>query len=463
MILLRSFPLPPLLSCCCLLCCASLCDMHVVSELVALLLHSFRLTLSLSSMSSTVLRAPDINPIAANPIDPAAIEFHCASVDELLHSSYRVGCSYYGTDKYVEYIAGNLPLLITVPHGGYSNPAHIPDRTRGVHEPDIFTQELARCIVSSCARASDGQAVPHVVINRVRRTKLDMNRGEAEATEGNEQMRRSWKEFQTFVKRAKREIVRGRSITNVKWKQQQIMQSNEKTNGTAHSPSHSTSSVIAASSSSSAAVASYSSSSPPFSSFTSVISSSPFSRGLFLDLHGQSHDLRHQLGYILSQQELSILSDEVLDCSREMCDKCSCRCAIDAPPDAIVTEWTPAAPLCASSAPDAFSAAATHAVVTSTPPTLPFGSLHPTSSSSAFSSSSPTTLSSILRGERSLGALLEQMGHPCVPSPTSPHAETGPGTEQGKHKIMYFNGGRRTHKTKQTLRTRERMRSYIES
>ena len=57
------------------------------------------------------------------------------------------GKSIYGKDHYVEYIIGNLPVIISVPHGGRLTPKVIPDRSSGVLLADGNTDLLAKQIV----------------------------------------------------------------------------------------------------------------------------------------------------------------------------------------------------------------------------------------------------------------------------------------------------------------------------
>ena len=42
---------------------------------------------------------------------------------------YKAGQSYFGRNGYVEYIAGNTPVILSAPHGGALTPTTIPDRT----------------------------------------------------------------------------------------------------------------------------------------------------------------------------------------------------------------------------------------------------------------------------------------------------------------------------------------------
>ena len=54
----------------------------------------------------------------------------------------------YGTNSYVEYQVGTLPIVISVPHGGFRNPTLIPDRTCNdpVTVTDAYTIETAEKI-----------------------------------------------------------------------------------------------------------------------------------------------------------------------------------------------------------------------------------------------------------------------------------------------------------------------------
>ena len=42
--------------------------------------------------------------------------------------SYVPGQTYFGGSQYTEYRAGNLPIIVTAPHGGSLTPPSIPDR-----------------------------------------------------------------------------------------------------------------------------------------------------------------------------------------------------------------------------------------------------------------------------------------------------------------------------------------------
>src|SRR5262245_33625946 len=84
---------------------------------------------------------------------------------------YQPGNSYFGRNGYIEYLAGDLPVIIAAPHGGRLRPDELPDREAGTFAFDTNTQELAR-VVADELHALTGHW-PHVIICRIHRRKLD--------------------------------------------------------------------------------------------------------------------------------------------------------------------------------------------------------------------------------------------------------------------------------------------------
>jgi hypothetical protein len=116
------------------------------------------------------------------------------------------GSTYFGASNYVEYVVGDIPLIISAPHGGTLEPASIPDRTGNVTTVrDANTEELAREILDRTRARSGG--TPHVIIMRLHRIKVDANRDSAEATLGNPQAWRAWREFQGYIEAARAAVV----------------------------------------------------------------------------------------------------------------------------------------------------------------------------------------------------------------------------------------------------------------
>ena len=123
-----------------------------------------------------------------------------------------VGVSCFGTLNYVEYIPGDVPVVISVPHGGALTPATIPNRTTGTTVTDTNTIELGHAITQAFL-ARTGRR-PHLVLVHLRRTKLDANREVVEAAQGNPDAIRAWTEYHTFIELAMA-AVRQRSGTGL--------------------------------------------------------------------------------------------------------------------------------------------------------------------------------------------------------------------------------------------------------
>lgn len=117
---------------------------------------------------------------------------------------YPPGSTLYGTAEYIEYIAGDLPIILSAPHGGDLAPEALPDRTQGVTITDAYTQEPTRAVYDALV-AETGRH-PHVVINRLHRRKLDANRDLTEAAEGNACAEIAWTEFHAFTDHAKAQV-----------------------------------------------------------------------------------------------------------------------------------------------------------------------------------------------------------------------------------------------------------------
>ena len=117
------------------------------------------------------------------------------------------GTSYFGRNGYVEYIAGDLPLIISAPHGGTLTPVELPNRTgTGITTVrDTYTEELARTIGNVFQTRIGGR--PHLVIMRLHRTKIDANREVSEAAQGHRLAERAWVEWHAYIEAAKHALI----------------------------------------------------------------------------------------------------------------------------------------------------------------------------------------------------------------------------------------------------------------
>ncbi|MFC1544026.1 hypothetical protein ACFL4Y_02100 [Gemmatimonadota bacterium] len=149
-------------------------------------------------------------PAAALPLFAAALLYACSDnpagpSDE--NPTYLAGETYFGAKNYIEYIAGDLPIVLGAPHGGYERPSSIPDRSgEGISTGrDLNTQELAREIALEFHRRTGRHL--HVVICRLARIKLDANRDVGEAALGNPEAIRAWEDWHRFIDAARDTIV----------------------------------------------------------------------------------------------------------------------------------------------------------------------------------------------------------------------------------------------------------------
>lgn len=122
--------------------------------------------------------------------------------------TYISGETYFGTNRYIEYQAGDSPLIISVPHDGILEPSEIPDRScQGCsYLRDSYTQQLARDIRESYYRRTG--CYPHIIYNLLHRKKLDMNRDVIEATDSNTAAEVYWRDYHSFVAAAKESVSR---------------------------------------------------------------------------------------------------------------------------------------------------------------------------------------------------------------------------------------------------------------
>ena len=112
---------------------------------------------------------------------------------------FQIGETYADPNGFVEYTYGNLPLIISIPHGGELRPTTIPDRTCNacVTINDAFTQELGIAVVDAIVKESG--CFPHLVVNKLHRSKMDANRAIAEAADGDSLAELAWMAYTDFI------------------------------------------------------------------------------------------------------------------------------------------------------------------------------------------------------------------------------------------------------------------------
>lgn len=114
---------------------------------------------------------------------------------------YEPGRRYFGRRQYVEYVPGELPVILSASHGGALLPRETPDRSYGVVRADRNTLELAVAMADALTELTG--LAPHVVLSHLHRIKLDPNREIEEAAQGNPYAELAWQEFHEFIEAAR--------------------------------------------------------------------------------------------------------------------------------------------------------------------------------------------------------------------------------------------------------------------
>jgi len=156
----------------------------------------------------------DANGIATVLWQPGAVvgvQRLCASIaDAAVEFTANVtapvpGTSYFGRNEYVEYIPGELPIILSSPHAGTLTPSEIPNRTWGTTVRDGELHDVTLRTAAALQELTGKR--PHVILMHLRRTKVDANREIVEAAQGNVYAERAWHEYHGWIETA-REIAR---------------------------------------------------------------------------------------------------------------------------------------------------------------------------------------------------------------------------------------------------------------
>lgn len=114
-------------------------------------------------------------------------------------SHWQEGQVHFGHHEWTETIVGDIPIIISVPHGGNVRPEGVPDRgcPNVTSVRDMYTMELARAIEKEFVETY--QKRPFIVINHLARIKVDQNREIEAATCGNETMKVAWHDYHNYT------------------------------------------------------------------------------------------------------------------------------------------------------------------------------------------------------------------------------------------------------------------------
>ncbi|WP_461534025.1 N-formylglutamate amidohydrolase [Sinomicrobium sp.] len=121
---------------------------------------------------------------------------------------WQVDVTYADKHYQSEYLVGDAPLVLSVPHGGTMNPLDIPDRSckgavlgRDTHTIEL-TREIQKILVEEYG------VKPHVVVSNLSRRKVDLNRAIERGTCGNEEAKPAWQQYHNYVDTALKEVLK---------------------------------------------------------------------------------------------------------------------------------------------------------------------------------------------------------------------------------------------------------------
>src|SRR5699024_51109 len=115
---------------------------------------------------------------------------------------WKAGEVYKDENGWIEARAGNVPIVISAPHGGTIEPEDVPDRScEGVTTVrDMNTTELAFEMQQELMAGHDMQ--PFVIAAHIHRKKIDLNRDIEESTCGNAVMEETWHQYHDYIEGA---------------------------------------------------------------------------------------------------------------------------------------------------------------------------------------------------------------------------------------------------------------------
>ena len=123
-----------------------------------------------------------------------------------VNAQYVPGTSYFDSSKYIEYIAGDMPVILVAPHAGKLKPISLPDiHNRGA---DNGTYELAY-LLDSIFPSKTGGCRPHIIINHLHPSKMNPVHSDSTISAGsNIEALKAWSSFHNFINIAKIEITK---------------------------------------------------------------------------------------------------------------------------------------------------------------------------------------------------------------------------------------------------------------
>ncbi|WP_435415794.1 T9SS type A sorting domain-containing protein [Polaribacter aestuariivivens] len=140
-----------------------------------------------------------------------------SSAQQNVNITFATSQYFNSSKKYIEYIPGTMPVIISAPHGGVLNSgksfggvfypdsdSSMSDRNCGVSEQDDNTDVLIREIQKRCYEQFG--VYPYIIINNLHRSKLDPNRNKSVATCGNSNAEPYFDAYHGFIDQASADV-----------------------------------------------------------------------------------------------------------------------------------------------------------------------------------------------------------------------------------------------------------------
>lgn len=110
-----------------------------------------------------------------------------------------------GETGFIQYWPGDLPIVLSAPHGGRLLPKNIANRPFGKLLRDVGSLELAMELRIAMRRQFG--VSPHLIVCQLARVKLDCNRELKEAAQGDPIAEKAWQEYHGFIRSAEAAVL----------------------------------------------------------------------------------------------------------------------------------------------------------------------------------------------------------------------------------------------------------------
>jgi hypothetical protein len=132
------------------------------------------------------------------------LPFSFSSISQI----YVSGETYLDTTGFVEYWPGNLPVIISVPHGGLLQPDSIPDLScEGTPNQfiDSYTSAIGEGLYNTFFERTG--CYPHMVFSWLHKKKFEPNKNLQDGACGNPTVESAWLSYHAFIDSAKAKII----------------------------------------------------------------------------------------------------------------------------------------------------------------------------------------------------------------------------------------------------------------